>query len=125
MLYVEGFNNDDVFLLEAPCAVVRPWEAIVIGAIGGVIAMFGTRMFDRLHVDDPVGAVSVHGLCGIWVSEKQTKNTRKTPRYAPCSLLGAANCSQMGQVTKKRKFQTCISINTLIELEITSCVLAM
>ena len=51
----------------APCAVVRPWEAIVIGIIGGLLAVGGTRLMDRMHVDDPIGAVAVHGIGGIWV----------------------------------------------------------
>jgi len=52
--------------ITAGCAVVRPWESIVIGFIGGLVAVGGTRLLDRLHIDDPVGAVSVHGLAGIW-----------------------------------------------------------
>jgi Amt family ammonium transporter len=40
--------------------------AIAIGAIAGVIVVFGLLLFDRLQIDDPVGAISVHGLCGIW-----------------------------------------------------------
>lgn len=52
----------------APCAVIQPWEAVVIGGIGGILAIFSVRLMDRLHIDDPVGAVSVHGTCGIWVS---------------------------------------------------------
>ena len=50
----------------APCAYVDPWAAVVIGAVGGVLVVVGTRILDRLHVDDPVGAVPVHGLNGIW-----------------------------------------------------------
>ena len=45
-----------------------PWEAFIIGLIGGIIACSGTVLFDRLKIDDPVGAISVHGLGGIWVS---------------------------------------------------------
>ncbi len=52
--------------ITAPCAFVEPWAAIVIGAIGGVIVIFGVIMLDKLHVDDPVGAVPVHGMNGIW-----------------------------------------------------------
>ena len=55
-------------VVSAPCAVVQPWEAVIIGAIGGVLAILSVRLLDRLHIDDPVGAVSVHGTAGIWVS---------------------------------------------------------
>ena len=54
----------------ASCAVVQPWEAVIIGAIGGVLAVLSVRLMDRLHIDDPVGAISVHGVVGIWVSAR-------------------------------------------------------
>jgi Amt family ammonium transporter len=52
--------------ITAPCAAVTPLAAIAIGAIAGVIVVFGLLLWDRLQIDDPVGAISVHGLCGIW-----------------------------------------------------------
>ncbi|MFC1703192.1 ammonium transporter [Candidatus Omnitrophota bacterium] len=52
--------------ITAPCAFVAPWAAIVIGAVGGVIVVLGVIVLDKLHIDDPVGAVPVHGLNGIW-----------------------------------------------------------
>lgn len=52
--------------ITAPCAFVDPWAAIVIGAIGGVIVVFGTELLDKHKIDDPVGAVPVHGINGIW-----------------------------------------------------------
>ncbi len=42
------------------------YAPIVIGAIGGIIVLIGVPLFDRLHLDDPVGALSVHLLNGIW-----------------------------------------------------------
>ena len=50
----------------APCAFVAPWAAIVIGLVGGVIVVLGALLLDRLRIDDPVGAVPVHGMNGIW-----------------------------------------------------------
>jgi ammonium transporter, Amt family len=50
----------------APCAFVSPASAAIIGAIAGVIVVFGVLMFDRLRIDDPVGALSVHLLNGVW-----------------------------------------------------------
>jgi Amt family ammonium transporter len=52
--------------ITAPCAWVEGWAAIVIGLIAGVIVYCGVKFFDARHIDDPVGAVSVHGLNGLW-----------------------------------------------------------
>ncbi|MBL7071903.1 MAG: ammonium transporter [Candidatus Omnitrophica bacterium] len=52
--------------ITAPCAFVDPWAAIVIGGVGGMLVIFGVLLLDRLRIDDPVGAVPVHGLNGIW-----------------------------------------------------------
>jgi Amt family ammonium transporter len=46
--------------------IVSPTEAILIGAIAGVIVVFSVLFFDKIRVDDPVGAISVHLVCGIW-----------------------------------------------------------
>ena len=43
-----------------------PFGATMIGAIGGVIAVMSIITLDRLRIDDPVGAISVHGVVGIW-----------------------------------------------------------
>ena len=50
----------------APCAFIEPWAAIVIGLVGGVLVVLGAVLLDRLKIDDPVGAVPVHGLNGLW-----------------------------------------------------------
>ncbi len=52
--------------ITAPCAYVEPWAAMVIGMIAGVIVVLGVELLDKLHIDDPVGAVPVHGMCGIF-----------------------------------------------------------
>ena len=43
-----------------------PFGATMIGAVGGVIAVMSIITLDRLRIDDPVGAISVHGVVGIW-----------------------------------------------------------
>ena len=48
------------------CAVVDPWAAIVIGGVAALVVLIGVEALDRLHIDDPVGAVSVHGFAGLW-----------------------------------------------------------
>jgi len=52
--------------ITAPCAFVDPWAAILIGAIGGILVVIGVILLDKMHIDDPVGAVPVHGMNGIW-----------------------------------------------------------
>jgi Amt family ammonium transporter len=52
--------------ITSPCATVTPGSAIIIGAIAGVLVMFSVLFFDKIRVDDPVGAISVHGVCGAW-----------------------------------------------------------
>lgn len=42
------------------------WSALVIGAIAGVIVVFSVMTIDKIKIDDPVGAISVHLVCGIW-----------------------------------------------------------
>lgn len=53
--------------ITASCAYVAPWAAVIIGAIAAVIMMASVGFVEnRLKVDDPVGAVSVHGAGGLW-----------------------------------------------------------
>ncbi len=53
--------------ITAPCASVSALSAIIIGAIAGIIVVFSVEFIDKvLRVDDPVGAISVHGVCGAW-----------------------------------------------------------
>ncbi|KAF6207295.1 hypothetical protein GE061_018536 [Apolygus lucorum] len=50
----------------AGCFLYSAWNALLIGSIGGMITCLTTPMFDRMKVDDPVGATAVHGMSGIW-----------------------------------------------------------
>ncbi|KAL9973828.1 hypothetical protein ACROYT_G020333 [Oculina patagonica] len=52
--------------ITAICSLARPWEAIIIGAIGALLACPGCAILERLQIDDPVGCVPTHGLAGIW-----------------------------------------------------------
>lgn len=52
--------------ITAPCAIVSPAGAIIIGLIAGIIVVFSVYGFDKIHIDDPVGALSVHLVNGIW-----------------------------------------------------------
>lgn len=52
--------------ITAGADVIAPMFAVIVGAISGTIVVFAIMMLDKLQLDDPVGAVSVHGICGIW-----------------------------------------------------------
>ena len=52
--------------ITAGCNAVGYWQAVVIGAIAGVIVVFSVAFFDSIKIDDPVGATSVHLVCGVW-----------------------------------------------------------
>ena len=53
--------------ITAPCANVSPGSAIIIGFLGGLLVVLSVEFFDRiLKIDDPVGAISAHGVIGAW-----------------------------------------------------------
>jgi Amt family ammonium transporter len=52
--------------ITAPCAFVQPWAAAVIGILAGVIVIESILFIERRGVDDPVGAISVHGVGGVF-----------------------------------------------------------
>jgi Amt family ammonium transporter len=52
--------------ITAGCAFVAPWASLVIGGIAGVLVVYAVEFWDRVHVDDPCGAISVHGVNGAW-----------------------------------------------------------
>jgi len=45
---------------------IAPWAAVIVGAVAGVLVVFSVIILDKFQLDDPVGAISVHGTCGIW-----------------------------------------------------------
>jgi len=52
--------------ITAGCDGVSPGGAIIIGLIAGVLVVLSVLFLDKIRIDDPVGAVSVHGTCGVW-----------------------------------------------------------
>src|SRR3954469_5505908 len=52
--------------ITSPCAFVTPMGAFTIGLVAGVLVIVSVFFFDRLKIDDPVGAISVHGVNGAW-----------------------------------------------------------
>jgi Amt family ammonium transporter len=52
--------------ITAPCAFVQPWAAAVIGIVAGCLVVESVWFIERRGIDDPVGAISVHGVCGAF-----------------------------------------------------------
>ncbi len=52
--------------ITAGCDIMSPAMAALTGAIGGVLVVFSCLFIEKIGIDDPVGAVSVHGVCGAW-----------------------------------------------------------
>ena len=50
----------------AASGFVAPWAAVVIGLVAGAVAVVGVLVVERVRIDDPIGAVAVHGLAGVW-----------------------------------------------------------
>lgn len=52
--------------ITAGAGAITPFGAVIVGMTAGVLVVFSVLFFDKLKIDDPVGAISVHGICGIW-----------------------------------------------------------
>ena len=52
--------------ITCPCYWVSPTGAIILGGVAGVLVYLGVELLEYLRIDDPIGAVPVHGFCGIW-----------------------------------------------------------
>ncbi len=52
--------------ITCPCYWVSPTGAILLGGVAGVVVCMGVELLEWLRIDDPIGAVPVHGICGIW-----------------------------------------------------------
>ncbi|MCU1453994.1 MAG: ammonium transporter [Acidimicrobiales bacterium] len=62
---INGFLGGLV-AITAPCYWVSPGAAIIIGGVAGIIVPLGIDLLEHLRIDDPIGAVAVHGFAGIW-----------------------------------------------------------
>lgn len=52
--------------ITAPCSVVEPWAALVIGILGAFVYFGSSKLLAKLHIDDPLDAAPIHGFCGFW-----------------------------------------------------------
>ena len=77
--------------ITAPCSSVDALGAIIIGLVAGILVVLSVECLDlKLHVDDPVGAVSVHGTCGIWGALAVGLFATPTAPNAPAGVTGDA-----------------------------------
>ncbi|TMW70393.1 ammonium transporter [Alteribacter natronophilus] len=52
--------------ITASCAFVAPWAAVIIGFVAGVLVYYSMKFFESRGIDDPIYALSVHGMAGVW-----------------------------------------------------------
>ncbi len=52
--------------ITCPCYWVSPTGSIILGGVAGIVVVLGVELLEYLRIDDPIGAVPVHGFCGIW-----------------------------------------------------------
>lgn len=52
--------------ITASCAFVEPWAGVVIGFVAGILVFFSAKFFEKMKIDDPIYALSVHGAAGVW-----------------------------------------------------------
>jgi Amt family ammonium transporter len=77
--------------ITAPCSSVDALGAIIIGLVAGILVVLSVEFLDfKLHVDDPVGAVSVHGTCGVWGTLAVGLFATPTAPNAPAGVTGDA-----------------------------------
>jgi len=79
--------------ITCPCYWVSPFGAICLGAIAGVVVVWGTDLLEYLRIDDPVGAWPVHGLCGVWGT--LSLGLFATGQYGAPTPTGADNSAAM------------------------------
>jgi Amt family ammonium transporter len=82
--------------ITAPCAVVSPAAAIVIGIVAGFIVVMGVSLLDKLKIDDPVGAIPVHGFNGMWGTIAVGIWGQKALGLANDGLLHGGGFTQLG-----------------------------
>ena len=78
--------------ITAPCYWVSPLGAIIIGAVAGVLVVWGTDLLEYVRIDDPCGAWPVHGVCGIWGT--LAVGLFATGEYGAATTTGADNSKE-------------------------------
>ena len=79
--------------ITCPCYWVSPTGAVLLGGIAGVIVILGVDLLEYLRIDDPIGAVPVHGICGIWGT--LSLGLFASGQYGATGPLGADNSAPL------------------------------
>jgi ammonium transporter, Amt family len=82
----------------AACGFVAPWAAVVIGFVAAGVAVVAVPFVERLGIDDPIGAVAVHGLAGVW-------GTLSTGLFALTSLAATVGVGHGGLLYSGSPYQ--------------------
>ncbi|ADK84516.1 ammonium transporter [Desulfarculus baarsii DSM 2075] len=82
--------------ITAPCAVVSPGASIVIGILAGMLVVMGVMLLDKLHIDDPVGAIPVHAFNGAFGTLAVGVWGQKALGLANDGLLHGGGFTQLG-----------------------------
>jgi Amt family ammonium transporter len=82
----------------AACGFVAPWAAVLIGFVAAGIAVVAVPLVERLGIDDPIGAVAVHGLAGVW-------GTLATGLFALPSLAATVGVGRAGLLYSGSPYQ--------------------
>ncbi|MBP3038812.1 ammonium transporter [Bacillaceae bacterium Marseille-Q3522] len=82
--------------ITASCAFVDTWAAVVIGLIAGVLVFYSAKFFDKMKIDDPIYALSVHGAAGIWGT--LSNGFFATPELATVGKAGLFYGGGLGQL---------------------------
>jgi len=84
--------------ISASSALARPLTALVIGGVAGALVTLGVEMLDRLAIDDPSGAISVHAIAGIWGLLATAAVPSLGRRAAQLGLVGSDSGQLLAQV---------------------------
>lgn len=79
--------------ITCPCYWVSPTGAILLGGVAGVVVVYGVEVLEWLRIDDPIGAVPVHGMCGIWGT--LSLGLFAAGRYGASGAFGADNSAPL------------------------------
>jgi Amt family ammonium transporter len=93
--------------ITASCAFVDPWAAVVIGLVAGVLVFFSARFFEKIKVDDPIYAMSVHGAAGIW-------GTLSNGIFATKELAGKVGVGQGGLIDTGSWHQLWVQLESVV-----------
>lgn len=93
--------------ITATCAFVDPWAAVVIGLVAGVLVFFSSKFFEKIKVDDPIYALSVHGAAGVW-------GTLANGIFATDALAKKLNVGEGGLIDTGNWHQLWIQIESVV-----------